>query len=111
MVGALTSGDLDALTTIPGVTSEIASAGGLALQQAYNVAFGYAWAAAAAFCVPALIGKCPNIQHHYWGSVLTTRSATFLKEAKEEFTAAIDAPLDVQANPGLDAEAKKEAGQ
>lgn len=65
LVGALASGDLDVLTTIPGVTSEIAAAGGLALQQAYNVAFSYVWAAAAAFSFPALVGKCPHGQIHY----------------------------------------------
>lgn len=57
LIGALTSGNTAAVATVPGVTPEIIGAAALALQTAYNIAFSYVWATAAAFAFVALIGR------------------------------------------------------
>lgn len=43
--------------------------------------------------------------------MLTIKAAAFLKEPREEFTAAIDAPLDHKVNSGLEAETIKDVAQ
>ncbi|KAK4893286.1 hypothetical protein LTR27_008409 [Elasticomyces elasticus] len=76
LITDLTTGNTASLSQIPGITPAIISAAGLAIQQAYSLAFSYVWAAAAAFTCLALI------------------AAAFLQDNRKEFTATIDAPLD-----------------
>ncbi|KIX94538.1 uncharacterized protein Z520_09584 [Fonsecaea multimorphosa CBS 102226] len=93
---ALTSGNTAAATEVPGVTAEIIAAAALALQKAYNIALSYVWATAAALAFVALV------------------AAAFLRDPNDEFTAAIDAPLDivvVVADSELEAEDKVVAQQ
>lgn len=57
LLGALTSGNMDELPKVPGVTREIIEAAALAVKETYRLAFSYVWATAAAFTTVALIGK------------------------------------------------------
>ncbi|KIW99295.1 uncharacterized protein Z519_00958 [Cladophialophora bantiana CBS 173.52] len=77
LIGALTSGDPASLSKVPEATPEIIAAAEVALRKAYSIAFSHVWAAAASFTFLALAGS------------------VFLREPKSEFTASIDAPLDI----------------
>ncbi|KAJ9608024.1 hypothetical protein H2200_007012 [Cladophialophora chaetospira] len=77
LVGALSSGNLAVLDKIPGVTSEIVAAAGLAIKQAYVVGFRNVFICGAAFMA--------------MGIILTS----FLHNPRSEFNAKVDAPIEV----------------
>lgn len=54
---ALTAGNMDELSNVPGVSPQIREAAASGMKEAYRLAFAYVWATAAAFSVVALIGK------------------------------------------------------
>lgn len=54
---ALSSGDVEGLSQIPGATPSIITSGLTGLINAYSIAFRDVWITAACFIVPALIGK------------------------------------------------------
>lgn len=56
-ITALTAGNTQALTKIPGVTPAMIDVAAKALKQAYSVAFSNVWIAAACFSVPGIVGK------------------------------------------------------
>jgi hypothetical protein len=76
LVGALTSGQVDGLTQIPGVTGAIIGAGGDAVLQSFAVAFRFIWVTAACFTFVALVAACS------------------LRDPRKEFNPHIDAPVE-----------------
>ncbi|KEF61169.1 uncharacterized protein A1O9_02734 [Exophiala aquamarina CBS 119918] len=83
LLGALTSGNMNELPKVPGVTPEIIEAAALAVKETYRLAFSYVWATAAAFTTVALI------------------AAIFLRNPSNQFTQEIDAPLDITEGAGV----------
>ena len=75
-IGAMTSGQTDGFTQIPGVTVEAAVAGANAVLQSFVIAFRYVWVTGACFSFIAMI------------------AAWFLIDPKQEFNAHIDAPAE-----------------
>lgn len=63
LLRALTSGNVDDLSKVPGVSPQIIEAAALAVKEVYKVAFSYVWATASAFTVVALIGKSSCYLH------------------------------------------------
>ncbi|KAG0645228.1 Efflux pump FUS6 [Hyphodiscus hymeniophilus] len=76
LITDLTSGDTAALSNLPGVTSEVVEAAGLAVTQAYLVGFRNVFVCAGAF---ALFGFCLSF---------------FIRDMREQFNPHIDAPLE-----------------
>ncbi|KEF60632.1 uncharacterized protein A1O9_02193 [Exophiala aquamarina CBS 119918] len=77
-IGAMTSGQTDGLTQIPGVTSEVIGTGGNAVLQSFVIAFRYVWITGASFSFVAMI------------------AAWFLLDTKKEFNTHIDAPAETE---------------
>lgn len=75
-IGAMTSGQTDGLTQIPGVTPEVIGVGGNAVLQSFAIAFRYVWVTGACFSFVALI------------------TAFFILDPKAEFNTHIDAPAE-----------------
>lgn len=59
LITALTSGDNQALASVPGFTPQIGAAAGAALVSAYNIAFRNIWITSACFCVLIVVGEPP----------------------------------------------------
>ncbi|KAH8703170.1 major facilitator superfamily domain-containing protein [Talaromyces proteolyticus] len=76
LVDVLNSGNLEALSTVPGITSAIKSAAEIAQLQTYVIAYRYVWVAAGAFSASALV------------------ATFFIVERKTDFNAHVDAPVE-----------------
>ncbi|KAK5071600.1 hypothetical protein LTR64_004621 [Lithohypha guttulata] len=78
LIPALLTGNPAALAAVPGVTSEIVGAAGLAVAETYVLGFRYIWIAAGAFTVVALV------------------ASLFLRDPKADFNGHIDAPIEIR---------------
>src|ERR1700722_12047452 len=64
LIGSLTSGNPAAANRVPGATLDIIRAGGLAVQEAFVIAFRYVWISAGCFALVALVGIVISYHKH-----------------------------------------------
>lgn len=96
LVAGLTAGNAAAVAAIPGVTDAIVAAAALAFKQAYIIAFRYVYVCGGAFSIVGCI--CELLRVVSIPLVLTRHlfpASAFLINPKAEFTAKIDAPIEV----------------
>jgi MFS family permease len=64
LIVSLTSGNPAAAKRVPGATLDIIQAGGLAVQEAFVIAFRYVWISAGCFALVALVGTVISYHKH-----------------------------------------------
>ena len=64
LIVSLTSGNSAAANRVPGATLDIIQAGGLAVQEAFVIAFRYVWISAGCFTLVALVGTVISYHKH-----------------------------------------------